>query len=174
MKKLACATVLLILSFWSMAFANRQIKTDEIEGMIFESPKQSEWSEVISGFIGQAPDGYWDPSEKQVLLAESKLKGFLERAPELNTLQDIMVGTGYSRKVWEYLDSYSRQYLGYNLGAGKFIYINCVARYCRGGEWETKPAAPQLMGGGIYRLQLAYDMNKGEFARLEVSDGGPE
>ncbi len=176
MKKVLLSMMFLGVIFALAACDSQVIKKQGLNGVILTEKKEPVWAEAITTINKESPTGYWVPSKNQVLAAESKLKAFLGSSPELSFPFDVGEGIPSNyRKIWEYLEDYYRQYIGFTAGDKKMIYVNCVAKWAHSDEnWASALETPFLMGGGIYRFEAVYDVQKGEFVRLEVTDGGPE
>lgn len=176
MKRILFITILLSVAFIFPALANEVIQEEGLNGVILTDQDDLVWPEAITTVNHDAPTDYWVPSKEQILVAESKLKTFLQGSPEIGFPigVDEENSSGY-RKIWEYLEDYYRQYIGFIVKSEKKIYFNCVAKWAHSKDgWESKLDVPFLMGGGIYRFEAIYDVSKDAFVELEVTDGGPE
>ena len=102
-------------------------------------------------------EGYWTPTEEDVLLLEDKIPSFLREH-----------SNSFRREppVWEQLDNYKRQYAGLILNGRRIIYGNF---FCsdRGTDWKQDWVF--VMDGGDCFFQLQFDVESRTFNGLMVN-----
>lgn len=106
---------------------------------------------------GAEIEGYWTPTEEDVLLLEQNLPSFLQEN-----------STSFRREppVWEQLDTYQRQYAGLVMNGRKIIYGNF---FCTepGPGWKEEWLF--VMDGGDCYFQLQFDVASSAFSGLMVN-----
>jgi hypothetical protein len=106
---------------------------------------------------GAEIEGYWTPTEQDILLLEENLPSFL-----------LENSTSFRRKppVWEQLDTYKRQYAGLIMNGRKIIYGNF---FCSDPGTDWKEEWLFVMDGGDCFFQLQFDVASGTFSGLMVN-----
>jgi hypothetical protein len=102
-------------------------------------------------------EGYWTPTEEDVLLVEEKLPSFLQENSNSFRRQP---------PVWEQLDSYKRQYAGLVLNRRKIIYGNF---FCSDTGRDWKKEWIFVLDGGDCFFQIQFDIASGTFSGLMVN-----
>jgi len=153
-----------------------EIKTGKSSGVIIPAREAPQWENIWKLPCKNAKVSYWTPAKEDVLKAEAALYNYLKaETPKLiapNAYENM--GMKDYGKIWEQLDSYKRQYVGIVINNRKKIYFNCFAKWVIvGDDWKTEPTFPDVQGGGIYQIQLSYDMTTSSFEKLYIKNGGP-
>ena len=106
---------------------------------------------------GAEIEGYWTPTEQDVLLLEENLPSFLQEN-----------STSFRREppVWEQLDNFKRQYAGLVMNGSKIIYGNF---FCSEPSPDWKTEWMFVMDGGDCFFQLQFDVANGTFSGLTVN-----
>jgi hypothetical protein len=102
-------------------------------------------------------EGYWTPTEEDVLLLEQKLPAFL---------QENSASFRRQPPVWEELSSYKRQYAGVVLNEKKIIYGNF---FCTNTGIDWKKDWVFVLDGGDCFFQLQFEIASGNFSGLMVN-----
>ena len=113
--------------------------------------------------IGTAPssnaevEGYWTPTEDDILFLEEKLPSFLREQ-----------STSFHREppVWEQLDTYKRQYAGVIVNGRKIVYGNF---FCTDAGIDWKKNWVFVLDGGDCFFQFQLDVADGTFRGLTVN-----
>ena len=101
---------------------------------------------------------YWTPTEKDVLALEDGLVSFLQK----NSDRFYSQGT----PVWERLDDYNRQYIGFILDEKRIVYANY---FCDSFETDWRKEFIFVLDCGDCYFQFKYDADSGEFFELQVN-----
>ena len=102
-------------------------------------------------------EGYWTPSEEDILILEEKLAPFLrEHSDQFNR----------QPPVWEQLDTYKRQYAGVIVNGKQIIYGNF---FCTDTGMDWKKDWVFVADGGDCYFQLQYDMDSETLMDLIVN-----
>jgi hypothetical protein len=126
--------------------------------VIFSEKQASEW-EIGSWFAQNGePIEYWTPTEENVTAIENELGVFLQENP------NHLYGSG--TPVWERLDEYNRQYIGFVLDGRPIIYANY---FCDSVETNWRTDFVFVMDGGDCFFQFKYDVESAEFFDLQVN-----
>ena len=74
---------------------------------------------------------------------------------------------GFNRQppVWEQLDNYQHQYIGYEKNGKRIIYGNY---FCDNLGKDWKQEIVMVLDGGDCFFKVEYDVDSGEFVRLRV------
>lgn len=106
---------------------------------------------------GAEIEGYWTPTEEDILLLEENLPSFLQEN-----------STSFRREppVWEQLDNYKRQYAGLVIHDSKIIYGNF---FCSDPGMDWKKEWMFVIDGGDCFFQLQFDIASGAFSGLMVN-----
>ena len=102
-------------------------------------------------------DGFWTPSTDDVLKLEERIVEYLRQ----NSGQ-----FSHQPPVWERLDEYRRQYIGYEIGGKRIIYGNFFCSY-EGKDWRQEFLV--VLDGGECYFQVEYDIESGMFITLLVN-----
>ena len=102
-------------------------------------------------------DGYWSPSEEDILNLEGKLDSFLRENADQFKRQP---------PVWEQLDQYKRQYVGVVVNGKQIIHGNF---FCNDAGMDWKKDWVFVMDGGDCFFQLQYDVESETFLNLSVN-----
>ena len=102
-------------------------------------------------------DDFWAPSVSDVLKLEEKIDEYLSQNSNLFYRQP---------PVWERLDEYQRQYIGFERGGKQIIYGNY---FCdsTGKNWRQEFVF--VFDGGDCFFQVEYDVESGTFIKLWVN-----
>jgi len=94
----------------------------------------------------QAPDGYWEPTERDVQALEIRLPAYLRARPEVS-----------ATRVLERLSQYRRQYAGFLRGGRKSIYVNLfLSEY--GEQWRSDVVLVCDGGIGFWGVEFDTDI----------------
>ena len=102
-------------------------------------------------------DGYWTPSEDDILKLEEKIGEYLSQNPSQFYRQP---------PVWERLDEYQRQYIGIERGDKQIIYGNY---FCDSGRVNWREELVIVEDGGDCFFQIEYDVESEVFIKLLVN-----
>jgi len=102
-------------------------------------------------------DGFWTPSEDDILILEEKIGEFLSQNSSL---------FNYGEPVWERIGKYQRQYIGLQRDGSEIIYGNY---FCdnHGKNWRLEWVS--VLDGGNCYFQVEYDVQQGDFILLMVN-----
>ena len=106
---------------------------------------------------GMEIEGYWTPTEEDILLLEENLPSFLQEN-----------STSFRREppVWEQLNNYKRQYAGLIIHGSKIIYGNF---FCSDPGMDWKKEWIFVRDGGDCFFQLQFDIASGTSSVLMVN-----
>jgi len=100
----------------------------------------------------QAPDGYWEPTERDVQALEIRLPAYLRARPEVS-----------ATRVLERISQYRRQYAGFLRGGRKSIYVNLfLPEY--GEQWRSDVVL--VCDGGIGFWGVEFDTTSNTFVHV--------
>ena len=102
-------------------------------------------------------DGFWTPSEEDILKLEGGLAGYLSQNSEQFYRQP---------PVWERLDAYQRQYFGIERDGKQVIYGNY---FCDNLGMDWRQDLVTVLDGGECFFQVEYDVEGGKFIWLMVN-----
>jgi hypothetical protein len=102
-------------------------------------------------------DGFWTPSEDDILKLEGEIAGYLRQNSNQFYRQP---------PVWERLDEYQRQYIGLERGGRQIIYGNYFCN-SEGINWRQELVIVE--DGGECYFQVEYDVESGLFIKLLVN-----
>jgi hypothetical protein len=102
-------------------------------------------------------DGFWTPSEEDILTLEKALPEFLSQNP-----------TGFFSQppAWERLEEYQRQYVGFMRDGSRLIYGNY---FCKNFGIDWRQNIVMVDDGGDCYFQVEYDLDQGIFIMLMVN-----
>lgn len=110
----------------------------------------------IASWLVEAGD-FWTPSEDEIMKLEDRLAGYLSQ----NAVQFYR-----QPPVWERLDEYQRQYIGFERGGKKLIYGNF---FCNNLGIDWRQGLVIVQDGGECYFQVEYDAESGMFTMLLVN-----
>lgn len=102
-------------------------------------------------------EGYWTPTEEDILNLEGKLDSFLRQNAQSFRRQP---------PVWEQLDNYKRQNVGVTIKGKPVIYGNFL---CTETSVDWKKEWVFVLDGGDCFFQLQFDVETGTFMELTVN-----
>jgi hypothetical protein len=109
----------------------------------------------VASWLSQS-EGFWTPSTDDILELEMKIGEYLhENSGQFHRQPSI----------WERLDEYRRQYVGYEIGGKRIIHGNFFCSY-EDVDWQRQ-FVMALDGGECY-FQVDYDVESESFIRLRV------
>ena len=115
-----------------------------------------EQAEEIASWLGGV-GGFWTPSVDDIIKLEEKIAEYLSQNPS----------QFYSQPpVWERLDEYQRQYIGFERGGRQIIYGNFFCNNL-GMDWRKKLVI--VDDGGDCFFQVEYDVESEMFIKLLVN-----
>lgn len=139
--------LLFLTAYDSMFGQDGMVESDSFQGVIFTA------EQVGSAEHWPHNDDPWTPSEADILALEEQLPGFLQDEHP---------------KLWQQLESYTRQYWGTAAPDGKpAVYTNF---FCDADEidyWRTE-FVMAIDGGDCY-FQTIYDVENGVFTWLAIN-----
>ena len=117
--------------------------------------ERAEEMRVTAWLVGS--DGLWTPSADDILKLEEKIAEYLSQNSN----------SFYSQPpVWERLDEYQRQYIGFERGGRQIIYGNFFCNNL-GMDWRKKLVIVE--DGGDCFFQVEYDVESEMFIKLLVN-----
>jgi len=102
-------------------------------------------------------DGFWTPALDDISKVEAEIAGYLSRNSHLFYHQP---------PVWQRLDEYQRQYIGFGRKGGRFIYGNF---FCDSGSANWREDLVSVEDGGECFFQVEYDPEGGLFTKIMVN-----
>ena len=127
-----------------------QIQTDTFEGVIFNEQMAQESSVQ---FLRNNIDGFWTPTEDDVMQLEAELATYLRQNTEPE-----------HERIWQELANYKRQYLGITQDGQPSIYANFFC--AEFDNWED--TLVDVDGGGDCFFQVQYSVENDQFFDLQV------
>ncbi len=106
---------------------------------------------------GESFGGYWTPGAEQVMRVEEQVGAYLSQNPQLFYSQP---------PVWERLNEYKRQYVGWVLDGKQVIYGNF---FCDDTGRDWKQDWVMVLDGGECFFQVKFDVTSGTFIELQVN-----
>jgi len=117
--------------------------------------KRAEETGIAAGLLEN--DGFWIPSVDDILKLEENLAGYLNQNSDQFYRQP---------PVWERLDEYQRQYIGFERNGRQIIYGNYFCDNL-GKNWRQELIF--VLDGGDCFFQVEYDVESGMFINLLVN-----
>jgi hypothetical protein len=102
-------------------------------------------------------DGFWTPSLDDGIKLEKEIAEYLHQ----NSIQFYR-----QPPVWERLDKYQRQYIGFKRGDKRLIYGNF---FCESGSVNWHQDLVIVLDGGECFFQVEYDIDNGSFIKLRIN-----
>lgn len=123
--------IILLLGGWgvfqSLNTSGQLIQTDAFEGIIFNA--QAAERSKLSQLLPREIEGYWPPTQNDVMQMEAELKTYLKQTAQPER-----------KRMWEELTDYKRQYAGI-VRNGQQVFCQQLL-YGRGfGEMGTHPGS---------------------------------
>ena len=151
-------TALFVLPVGTQEGMTRHIKTDDFEGVVFQSGPKMEW--LFGGDFGR-----WSPLDPDIIEAEKICRSFLSRTDESNAYYRESLP-----KISSELKGYRRQYFGLLGKKGeKIVWIN----FFWAGEapvfprWERE--AVVVLDGGLMFLNVKVDLQSKKCFDLKIN-----
>ena len=127
----------------------------ESQNWVILTEEQAEEMRLASWLV--ECDAFWVPSADDILNLEERLPGYLsQNSHEFNR----------QPPVWERLDEYQRQYVGFELGGEQFIYGNY---FCHSMRINWRQDWVSVDDGGDCYFQVEYEIEGGLFIMLHVN-----
>ena len=154
--KLTIGILLLInLTVCNALSDDKPLALPEKQNWVIISKERAEEMGVASWLV--EVDGYWTPSEDDILKLEGKIAGYLSQNSSYFYRQP---------PVWERLDEYQRQYIGVEREGRPIIYGNY---FCNSGGVDWRQKLVFVIDGGECFFQVEYDVESGLFIKLQVN-----
>lgn len=119
-------------------------------------PKERSEEMGVASWLVES-DELWTPTEDEILRLEGEIAGYLSQNSNLFYHQP---------PVWQRLDEYQRQYIGFERGGAQFIYGNYFCNNL-GIKWREELVIVE--DGGECYFQVEYDVESGLFIELRVN-----
>ncbi|MBN1148062.1 MAG: hypothetical protein JXA78_12460 [Anaerolineales bacterium] len=132
---------------------NQVVITSTFEGVIFTEEHAAQQGRIF----GDSVQGYWTPSQADVIALETGLPAFLQVSPGFFQPQP---------PIWERLQNYKRQYLGIQENGKRVIYANF---FCQAPAVDWKNQLVMVADGGDCYFQIKFEVDAHRFYDLQVN-----
>lgn len=153
-KALAWLGILMILNSCSLlGSGNQTVHTGDYEGVILSVENARELGPLLGNDITE----FWLPTEQDVANLEAGLPGYLQANEQ--QFENLPV-------LWERLNKYKRQYVGYVEEGRQVIYVNF---FYNPPDNNWKKEFIMVMDGGDSYFNLRFQVETGQFYGLQVN-----